>query len=244
MAIWCKYMTRLAETATGFATPRGVTKSASITKRLLVIDTHGIMVQMNDQTNWEMLGRIAEGQAGYVTPAQARPAGFHRNTLLHHAREGGRLERTARGLYRLRFYPQSPFESIAAAWVRTDPDEAVVSHESALELYGLSDVAPSAVHLTLPREQRWRKEPVGTRYHRPRQPLSRKEIRRVHGMRATSPERTILDVLEGGTQPEQIEQAVREALARALTTKARLRASAADRPATIRKTLETMIEVQ
>ena len=63
-------------------------------------------------------------------------------------------------------------------------------------------------------------------------------------MRATSPERTILDVLEGGTQPEQIEQAVREALARALTTKARLRASAADRPATIRKTLETMIEVQ
>lgn len=205
------------------------------------MDTHGIIVQMHDQTDWEMLGRIAEGQAGYVTPAQARAAGFHRNTLLHHAREGGRLEKTRRGLYRLRFYPQSPFESIAAAWVRTDPDEAVVSHESALELYGLSDVAPSSVHLTLPRQQRWRKEPIGTRFHRPHQPLTRKEVRRVQGMRATSPERTILDVLEGGTQPEQVEQAVRQALSRALTTKARLHAAAANRPATIRKALETMI---
>ena len=210
-------------------------------QRLLVMDTHGIIVQMHDQTDWEMLGRIAEGQAGYVTPAQARAAGFHRNTLLHHAREGGRLEKIARGLYRLRFYPRSPFESIAAAWVQTDPDEAVVSHESALELYGLSDVAPSDVHLTLPREQRWRKAPIGTRFHRPRQPLARKDVRRVEGMRATSPERTILDVLEGGTQPEQVEQAVREALARALTTKARLRASATNRPATIRKALETLI---
>jgi len=196
---------------------------------------------MHDQTDWEMLGRIAEGQAGYVTPAQARPAGFHRNTLLHHAREGGRLEKTGRGIYRLRFYPKSPFESIAAAWVRTDPKEAVVSHESALELYGLSDVAPSAVHLTLPRAQRWRKEPIGTRFHRPRQSLTRKEVRRVQGMRATSPERTILDVLEGGTQPEQVERALREALARALTTRARLRASAAARPATVRKALETML---
>lgn len=208
-----------------------------------VIDTHGIIMQMNDQTDWEMLGRIAEGQAGYVTPAQARAAGFHRNTLLHHAREGGRLERAGRGLYRLRFYPRSRFESIAAAWVRTDPEKAVVSHESALELYGLSDVAPGAVHLTLPRDQRWRKPPVGTRFHLPRRPLARHDVRSIQGMRATSPERTIVDVLEGGTQPEQVEQAVREALARSLTTKARIRTAAADRPATVRRALERLMAV-
>lgn len=197
---------------------------------------------MNDRTDWEMLGRTAEGQAGYVTSAQAGEAGFHRNTLLHHAREGGRLERAGRGLYRLRFYPRSPFESIAAAWVQAGPDTAVVSHESALELYGLSDVAPAAVHLTLPRDQRGRTEPIGVRFHRPRRPLVPEEVRRVQGLRATSPERTVLDAIEGGTQPEQVERAVADALARALTTATRLGGAAERRPATVRAALERMIE--
>ena len=70
---------------------------------------------MADQYRWETLGRIAESQAGYATSAQAGQAGFHRNALRHHTREGGRLERAGRGLYRLRFYPSSPFEHIAAA---------------------------------------------------------------------------------------------------------------------------------
>ncbi len=196
---------------------------------------------MYDQTDWEALGRRAEGQAGYVTSAQAREAGFHRNTLLHHARSGGRLERVARGLYRLRFFPRSPFETIAAAWVRTGPDVAVVSHESALELYGLSDVAPSAVHLTLARDQRGRRQPVGVRFHRPHAPIDPADVRMVEGVRATSPERTIVDVLEAGTQPEQVEMAVRQALSRALTTKARIRSAGAGRPATTRRTIERLL---
>ncbi len=244
MVLRCRYMTNAPSSANSLQTllPHGgVAKSASMPSGLLVMDKHGIMVQMRDQTDWEMLGRIAEGQAGYVTPAQARTAGFHRNTLLHHAREEGRLEKTARGLYRLRFYPRSQFEPIAAAWVQTDPERAVVSHESALELYGLSDVAPSAVHLTLPRDQRWRRPATGMRFHLPRHPLRRQQVRRIHGMPTTTPERTIIDVLESGTQPEQVEQAVKEALARGLTTKARLRAASAERSATTRRVLEQLI---
>lgn len=196
---------------------------------------------MADQDRWETLGRIAESQAGYVTAAQAEQAGFHRNALRHHTREGGRLERAGRGLYRLRFYPSSPFEHIAAVWVLAGPDVAVVSHESALELYDLADVAPSQVHLTLPRRYRYREAPNGARFHYPREPLADAEVRRVQGLRTTSPERTILDVLEAGTQPEQIEMAVQQAVERALTTPKRLRAAAAERASTVHAAVERLL---
>ena len=206
------------------------------------MDLHDIVVQMHDHEAWETLGRVAESQGGYVTLAQAEAVGIHRNTFRHHVRTGGWFERVERGLYRLRFFPSSPFEHIAAAWVRVGPETAVVSHESALELYGLSDVVPAEVHLTLPRAHRYRRTRFGARLHYPRTPLRADEVRRVHGVRATSPERTILDVLEGGTQPEQAEMAVRQALDRALTTPERLARAASDRPATIRTTLRRLVE--
>lgn len=201
---------------------------------------HGIFVPMPDQFDWESLGRLAEDQAGYFTAAQAAATvGVHRNTLAHHARPGGRLERSGRGLYRLRFFPGSPFEHVAAAWVAAGPDEAVVSHESALELYELSDVIADQIHLTLPRARRHRRAPVGVRFHFPHAPVADGELRRVHGMRATTVERTLLDVLqEGGTQPEQIDMAIDQSLARGLTTPKRLRAAAERRPATVRRALE------
>jgi predicted transcriptional regulator of viral defense system len=199
---------------------------------------------MADQEAWETLGRIAEGQAGYITTAQAEAVGVHRNTLRAQAREGGRLERAARGLYRLRFYPGSPFEQIAAAWVQTGPGHAVVSHESALELYDLADVVPSEVHLTLPRQYRHRRPRRGVRLHRPRTPLRDSEVRRMHGVRTTTPERTLLDVLETGTQPEQVERALQQSLERALTTPARLQRASEGRSKTTRRQLEQLLASQ
>lgn len=180
-------------------------------------------------------------QAGFVTTAQAVQAGFHRNTLRHHAREGGRLEHVGRGLYRLRFYPSSPFDHVAAAWMLAGAEIAVVSHESALELYDLSDVIPSKVHLTLPRRYRHRAAPVGVHFHFPREPLAEGDIRRVHGLPTTSLERTIVDALEAGTQLEQIEMAVRQALERALTTPKRLRAATAGHPSRVREFVDRVL---
>ncbi len=200
-----------------------------------------IVVQMDVQNRWEALGRVAESQAGYVTTKQAEEAGFHRNTLRHHAREGGRLEHAGRGLYRLRFYPSSPFDHVTAAWMLIGAEIAVVSHETALELYDLSDVIPSKVHLTLPRRYRHRTAPTGVRLHFPREPLSDDEFRSIRGLPTTSPERTILDALEAGTQPEQIEMAVGQALERELTTPSRLRAAAQGRPSRARSLIERLL---
>jgi predicted transcriptional regulator of viral defense system len=198
----------------------------------------GTVRRVRDQVDWEGVGTLAEGQAGFLTTRQARELGVDRDALAYHARPGGRLERAARGLYRLRFFPGSPFDHVAAAWVASGPEEAVVTHESALELSELADVIPGEVHLTLPRERRSRRARDGVRLHRPRTPLRDEEIRTVHGMRVTSVERTLLDVLHDATQREQVEAAIDQALDRALTTPARLRAAASGWPATTRRALE------
>jgi predicted transcriptional regulator of viral defense system len=195
---------------------------------------------MSDRVDHDGLYRVAESQAGYFTAEQALDAGMDRSTLIHHARPGGRYERVRRGLYRLRHFPSSPHEHVVAAWLAL-PSPAVVSHESALELYELSDVIPNAVHITLPRAKRGQRARPGVQFHTLSDPAAPNEIRQVAGVRATSPERTIVDSLEAGTQAEQIELAVRQALERGLTTPRRLRAAATGRPARVRTFIDRLL---
>jgi hypothetical protein len=70
---------------------------------------------------------------------------------------------------------------------------------------------------------------------------SPKEVRRIDGVVATTPERTIVDSLEAGTQPEQIELAIGQALERGLTTPRRLRAAAGDRSNRVRQFVDRVL---
>lgn len=188
------------------------------------------------------LYRLAESQAGYFTAQQALAAGMDRSTLRHHARPGGRYERARRGLYRLRHFPSSPHEHVMAGRLPLRDAGAVVSHESALELHGLSDVIPDAVHLSLPRSERGQRRRAGVRLHTLNRPPGKAEVRSIAGLPVTSPERSIVDVLETGAQPEQVELAVRQALERGLTTPRRLRAAASTRSARVRKFIERNLD--
>src|SRR6266545_1772239 len=196
---------------------------------------------MSDRVDHDGLYRIAESQAGYFTTEQALAAGMDGSTLRHHARPGGRYERVRRGLYRLRHFPSGQHEHVVAAWLALSNGPAVVSHETALELYELSDVIPNAVHITLPRAKRGQRPRPGVRFHALEHPPGPNEIRRIAGVLATSPERTIIDSLESGTQPEQVELAVRQALERGLTTSRRLRAAAAGRPARVQSFIAGLV---
>lgn len=196
---------------------------------------------MSDVVDHDALYRCAESQAGYFTAQQAIDAGMDRSTLSHHARPGGRYERHGRGLYRLRHFPSSPHEHIVATWLSMRDPAAVVSHESALDLYDLSDVIPDSVHITVPRAKRGQRPRPGVRFHTPARTPTPAEVRTVHGVRATAPERTIVDSLEAGTQPEQIELAVQQALDRGLTTPQRLRAATADHPRRVHEFIEGVL---
>ena len=193
-------------------------------------------------TAHDHLYQVAEGQAGYFTAGQAESAGTSRSALRYHARPGGRFERVRRGIYRLRHFPSSPHEHVVAAWLPLRATGAVVSHESALELYGLADVIPAAVHVSIPRAKRGVRPRSGVRVHTLEVPLERDEIRTVDGIAVTSPERTLVDALEVGSSPEQIERAVRQALERGLTTRRRVLDMVKNRAARTRSFIEGAVE--
>ena len=122
-----------------------------------------------------------------------------------------------------------------AGWLRTPPSaDAVVSHESALELDDLSDVIADHVHVTVPR-MRHRKSIEGVVVHPTTFPVTQRQRRNLLGMPVTTVDRTIVDVLRSTGMTEQVVAAVEQALQRGLTTKRRLRATAAEFPQTVRR---------
>jgi hypothetical protein len=97
------------------------------------------------------------------------------------------------------------------------------------------------VHITLPRENRGQRRKPGVRFHMLTRAPGPDEVRRIDGVVATTPERTIVDSVEAGAQPEQIELAVQQALERGMTTPGRLRAAAAGRPRRVQQFIDRVL---
>ena len=170
----------------------------------------------------DRLFEIASEQGGYFTAKQAREAGFSWALLSHHVRSG-RFLRARRGLYRFREYPSSPREHVLAAWLTIGKDIAVVSHESALDLLGLSDVVPAAVHISVPRSRRNLPPRPGVRIHTTTtRPIPQADRVVRDGIVITVAGRSILDAAKAGMAPEQVQAAVMQAVERGLATSQQL----------------------
>ena len=165
---------------------------------------------MKTQSDHNHLYEIAENQAGYFTAQQAHSAGFSKERISYYVTTG-RFSRIQRGIYRLAPFPGSSYEDLFVAWLKTGPD-AVISHESTLYLYGLSDVLPSEIHVIMPRTGSRRRK--GVRLHTNR--LSPDEVTRRDGLPVTGAARTIIDVTVSGTAEEQIRKAIHGAIQKGL----------------------------
>ena len=130
--------------------------------------------------------------------------------------------RIRHGLYRLTEYPSSRREEIIAAWLSVGAENAVISHESALDMLDLSDVIPSSIHITIPRSERWRQKLPGTTLHTTTNPPSETEIVVREGVPVTAPTRTIIDAAISGVGPEQVIAAIVTALERGIATRSQL----------------------
>lgn len=153
---------------------------------------------------------VAEGQAGYFTRAQAAEVGVDSARLARQV-AADRLMRVAPGVYRLVQFPASPHEDLMIAWLQTGPG-SVISHDSALALYDLSDALPTEAHVTVPRTASRRRS--GMRLHTQR--LAPSEVTQRSGMAVTTASRTIADMALAGLAEELIAQAVQQALSRGL----------------------------
>ena len=151
--------------------------------------------------------------------------GVTRQTLSYHATSGGSLQRVGPAVYRLRRFPEPSHGHVIAGWVPLARADAVVSHESALELLDLADVIADQIHVTLPRDKRGLSVPPGVRAHYTVRPVGRADRRRVGGVPVTNVERTITDLLRTAGWTEQIDAAVQQSVRRGLTTPRKLRAA-------------------
>jgi len=167
---------------------------------------------MRRAPDYDGLYEIAENQVGYFTASQARDVGFSWERLSSNAKTGLFL-RVARGVYRLSRFPGSAYEDLFVAWLRTGRN-AVISHESALSVYELTDVLPGDIHVIVPRTASRRRK--GIRQHTNQ--LAPDEITRREGLPVTTVARTIADVSISGLAEEQVQQAIRESLQRGLTS--------------------------
>jgi predicted transcriptional regulator of viral defense system len=187
------------------------------------------------------LFEIASEQNGYFTAAQARARGFSRALLAHHAKSG-RFVRVRQGLYRVREYPSSPREDVVAAWLATGKEVAAVSHESALDMLGLSDVIPRAVHLTVPRSNRYRSASPGVVIHTTTRHFGKSDVVVRDGVRVTSPARSIIDTADTGTAPEQVMAAVAQAVDRGMATGSKLLAAAKGRGERVERLIRQAVQ--
>lgn len=118
----------------------------------------------------------------------------------------------------------------------------MVSHESALDILGLSDVVPEKVHITVPRVKRYRSASPGVAIHTTTRRLGKSDVMVRDGIRVTGPVRSIVDAAEMGTAPEQIIAAVSQALDRGIATKSSLLAAAKARGGRVERLVRQVIE--
>lgn len=151
---------------------------------------------------------IAEEQNGYVTTAQAAAVNVGKGALAKMAGRGV-LERVSWGVYRLSRFPASPLDQYVEASLWPLSARGVVSHESALAVFGLSDVSPAKIHVTVPRSVRVRRRlPAGLVVHRA--DLGPGDTQVHEGVPVTTPERTIRDCHAAHLGPALVRQAIRD----------------------------------
>ena len=138
----------------------------------------------------------ASDHHGFVTPATAADAGVDPARLpVMFAR--GQLERTARGLYRIPQLPAGRHDDFAGAAIRVGHG-AVVSHESALFLHGVSDSRPETIDVTVPTSARVRRAALdGIKIWR--DDLATADLTAVEGIPTTTMARALADCIGTGS---------------------------------------------
>lgn len=102
-----------------------------------------LSVTLRDEL-WE----VAVDQYGYVTAADARQLGAAVVELGKLAARG-KLTRVAYGLYRFPEWPAGIRDHLMEAVLWTRDPEAALSHDTALDVYELSDINPGRIHITV-----------------------------------------------------------------------------------------------
>lgn len=160
---------------------------------------------------------LTQDQWGLVTRRQIEDAGIGETTLERLTRPKGGLERVAHGVYQVAGAPTPDHRDLRAAWLqlapevpawKREPDQGVVSHRSAANLYGLGHLPADQHEFTVPRRRQTRRPDV--RLHV--RSLGDREWIIHDGLPVTRPARIASDLLSDHEDPEAVAQVVADAI--------------------------------
>jgi len=163
---------------------------------------------------------VARQQAGVLTRAQAVAAGLSQDAIRANVR-AGRWRRIYRGIYATFSGPLPRRSQLWAAALKAG-DGALLSHETAAELVGLTDEPGRTVHVTVPADRSDVRIP-GVVVHR-----SRRAAVKGHPTRTppqTRVEETVLDLAQSARHLNDALGWITRAIGARLTTSDRLMAS-------------------
>lgn len=170
----------------------------------------------------ELLGDLASQQWGLFTSAQARDLDIKTSDLLR-LEKSEVLERVRHGVYAITGTALSAVIELKAQWLAIRPDmmaadrlrdeslakEAVVSHSTAADLWGIGDLWPDGYHFTVEKRRRSRHPEV--HFHRADLEDGAWEIHKGTGLPITTVARTIADLADAGHEAEHLTSLVSDA---------------------------------
>jgi Transcriptional regulator, AbiEi antitoxin len=164
------------------------------------------------------LEEFAATQHGYVTRAQANEVGVG-DQMLRRLQIAGWLDRAEHGVYRMRGAHDLPWASVWVAWLSLDPargalerardpTEIVRGPTTSTAIYGIGDLRPEPYEFWTSRRRFVRRRDVRLRVGR----LPHDDIRLVNDLPATTPIRTLADLVTDGYDGGHISDCLRDAL--------------------------------
>ena len=101
----------------------------------------------------DRMREVALEQHGFVTTQQAAELGGSSALLAAMVRRG-RLEHPARGVYQVGQVPVTEYDGHMLAVLWTGFPEACLSHDTALDVWDISDILPDQIHVTVTAHRR------------------------------------------------------------------------------------------
>jgi predicted transcriptional regulator of viral defense system len=169
--------------------------------------------------NFKTLFDIAADNYGFVTLDDARRVGIRPQRLVEMAARGA-LRREGFGVYRVEPFPVHEFDTYRKATLWPHGADGILSHETALELYGLSDVNPAKIHITVPKHYRVRHRKLPAPYLLHHEDLRGNEVTRFEGLPIVTAATAIRQCLKEGVRRDLLRQAIGEAKANGTVTQA------------------------
>jgi len=160
------------------------------------------------------LAETAADRFGLVTIDDAREVGYGPKTLVKLAGRG-QLERVSRGVYRVPFMPGGAMQAYMAATLWPQGIQGVLTHDTALDLWDVSDVNPAKIHITVPRGHRPQRA-IPKAYVIHREELDPAEVTAIEGVPVVKLASALRQCAQEHLGRDLLEQAARHGRARGL----------------------------